>query len=195
MNGLDGSTEIDADGLSARADVADERGDQARLADARRPGDADDVRGARLRVDLADELVRERVAVLDERDRPGERAPVALAHAGGERLAASTRGVAPCSGAGLHYAALDHGAAPDPAREPVAHERGHRGQTAPRRPRPSARRTRPSAGRRGHPEPEHRVVRAHQHGEHAPAHRVGRPTLDEHRVTDDGRLRCRRPRR
>ena len=84
-----------ADALVLRADLADERGDQARLADAGRPGDADDVGGARLRVDLADELVRQRVAVLDERDRPRERAPVALAHPRGERLARPLLGAPP----------------------------------------------------------------------------------------------------
>ena len=62
---------------------------------------ADDVRGAGLRVDLADELVGQRVAVLDERDRPGERTPVALAHARRERLARPLAALAPCSDAGL----------------------------------------------------------------------------------------------
>ena len=51
-----------------------------------RPGDPDDRRAARVRVDLADERVRERIAVLDERDRTGERATIAGAHAGDELL-------------------------------------------------------------------------------------------------------------
>src|SRR5207247_2948841 len=58
-----------------RAQVADERADQARLADSRRPRYADDVRVARVRVEVADELAGERLAVLDERDRPCKRAP------------------------------------------------------------------------------------------------------------------------
>ena len=84
VNGLDGSTEMTPTVVSRLPHVADERADQRRLADPGRPGDADDEGRARLRVEDADELVRERVAVLDERDRPGERAPVATAHAVGE---------------------------------------------------------------------------------------------------------------
>src|SRR5205085_4644666 len=66
-----------ADGAAVAAQVPDERADQARLPDARRPRDADDVRAAGLRIELADEVGGERLAVLDERDRPRERAPVA----------------------------------------------------------------------------------------------------------------------
>jgi len=67
--------------------VPDERRDEARLADAGRPRDADRVRTARLGIELPHEVVRERVAVLDERDRACERAPVAVPNAGGEGLA------------------------------------------------------------------------------------------------------------
>ena len=77
----------DADGALERADVAEKRADQARLADAGRAGDADRVRLARLRVEVVDEVAGERVAVLDERDRPRERPPVAGADPGAERLA------------------------------------------------------------------------------------------------------------
>jgi hypothetical protein len=41
----------------------------------------------RQRIEVAHDLVGERVAVLDERDRACERASVASAHAGRERLA------------------------------------------------------------------------------------------------------------
>jgi len=44
----------DADRLVLRADLTDERGDQARLADSGRAGDADDVGRAGLGIDLAD---------------------------------------------------------------------------------------------------------------------------------------------
>jgi len=76
-----------ADGPVVRAHVPDECRDQARLADAGRAGDADGVRAAGLRVELGNELVRDGVGVLDQRDRARERAPVAGAHALGERLA------------------------------------------------------------------------------------------------------------
>ena len=76
----------DADGLLRLAHVPDDRADQRRLADPGRAGDADDVGGARLRVELADELVRERVAVLDEADRTRERPPVAAPDPAGELL-------------------------------------------------------------------------------------------------------------
>ena len=77
----------DADRLPERAHVGDERRDQARLADAGRAGDADRVRAAGLRVQLAHERVRGRIAVLDERDRPRERARVARANALDQTLA------------------------------------------------------------------------------------------------------------
>ncbi len=77
----------DADRPLLRAHVTDERGDEAGLADAGRPGHADGVGAARLRIDIAHELGGHRVAVLDERDRPRERPPVARADALRERLA------------------------------------------------------------------------------------------------------------
>jgi hypothetical protein len=76
----------DADGHVALSDEPDQRRDEARLPDSGRTGDADRVRGAGLRVEVGDDAVRERVAVLDERDRACERAPVALADAGGKVL-------------------------------------------------------------------------------------------------------------
>ena len=75
-NGLEGSTETTPIVRSVGADVLDERGDERRLPDSRRAGHADDRRLAGLGVELADERIRERVAVLDERDRPRERAAV-----------------------------------------------------------------------------------------------------------------------
>jgi hypothetical protein len=62
----------DADAPVALADVTDERGDETRLADAGWACDPDRVRLAGVGVDLANELVGERVAVLDQRDRPRE---------------------------------------------------------------------------------------------------------------------------
>src|SRR5919201_3926081 len=75
-----------ADGLPLLADVADDGADQTRLADAGRTGDADRVRAAGLRVELAHDLVGERIGVLHERDRPRKGAPVAGTDTGGERL-------------------------------------------------------------------------------------------------------------
>ena len=100
VNGLDGSTEITPTVWSCAADVADERADQARLADAGRAGDADRVGAAGVRVELADELVGERVAVLDEGDRARERAPVA-------RRARPRRATPASSPAGSHAASSD----------------------------------------------------------------------------------------
>ena len=75
------------DGQLLLADVANERADQGRLADAGRPGHADRVRPPRLRVDVPDDLVRERVGVLDEGDRARQRTRVAGADARGEGFA------------------------------------------------------------------------------------------------------------
>src|SRR5207247_11121806 len=75
-----------ADALLPAAHVADERADQRRLADTRRACDSDAVRASRVGINLADEVVRERVAILDERDRTPEGSLVAGAHAGGERV-------------------------------------------------------------------------------------------------------------
>ena len=80
-NGLDGSTDTTPTVLLLLAEQAHERADQRRLADARRPRDADDRCPAGPRIELADERVRERVAVLDQRDRARERPPVTRPHA------------------------------------------------------------------------------------------------------------------
>src|SRR5207253_10830456 len=66
----------DADCLAVLADSTDERRDQARLADAWRARDPDGIGAPRIRVDVADELVRERVRVLDERDRADRKSVV-----------------------------------------------------------------------------------------------------------------------
>ena len=86
VNGLDGSTETTPTVLLLCTNVADDRADQRRLAHAGRPGDADGVRAAGLGVEVADDVVRERLRVLDQRDRACERAPVAGPNAGRERL-------------------------------------------------------------------------------------------------------------
>ena len=69
------------------AHVAEERADQARLADSGRAGDPDRVGASGLGVQVADEVVGERVGALDQRDRPGERPPIAGPDTCGERLA------------------------------------------------------------------------------------------------------------
>ena len=76
----------DADAVLLSTYEPDERADQRRFPHARRAGDADPVGTAGVGVDLADEVVCERIAVLDEGDRPRERALVAGAHAGGQRF-------------------------------------------------------------------------------------------------------------
>ena len=76
-----------ADRRARFADVADERRDQGRLADPGRAGDADGVGSARVRINLPDEVVRERVGVLDERDRARKRPLLPGTDARGERLA------------------------------------------------------------------------------------------------------------
>jgi hypothetical protein len=81
--GVDGD---DADARPARADVPDERADQRRFPDAGRAGDADRVALAGLPVELSNELVRERIRVLDQRDCTRECAAVAVADAGEEAV-------------------------------------------------------------------------------------------------------------
>ena len=71
----------DADRAVAGAQMLDERADQRRLPHSGRPGDADHDGLPRLRIELANERIRERVAVLDQGDRPRERAPVSRSHA------------------------------------------------------------------------------------------------------------------
>ena len=121
-----------------------------------RAGDADRVRAAGLRVDVADELVGERVAVLDERDRARERARVARADAGGERLArpvpprATTRTLLARTAASAARAArARRGAAASAAGERVPSVAGDGTTRRPRRPRPArARRVGQRAGDR-----------------------------------------------
>ena len=86
VNGLDGSTDTTPTSRPSARTLPDERRDEARLADAGRPGEPDRVRAAGRRVHVADHLVGERVAVLDERDRARERAPVAGAQRVDETL-------------------------------------------------------------------------------------------------------------
>ena len=66
-----------AQGSAEPAQVPDERADQAGLPHPGRAGHPHDVRAAGVRVEVADELVGERLRALDEGDRAGERAPVA----------------------------------------------------------------------------------------------------------------------
>src|SRR4051794_26302943 len=77
----------DADLLLAIPGEADERRDERRLADARRPRHSDGVRMPGLGIEIGHDLVRERVAVLDQRDRARERTWVAVADARSQRLA------------------------------------------------------------------------------------------------------------
>src|SRR5262249_11013118 len=77
----------DPDGEPAFADERDERRDQARFPDTGRAGDADRVGATGVRVEVVDDLLRERVAVLAQRDGACRRAPVAGASRFDERLA------------------------------------------------------------------------------------------------------------
>ena len=78
--GLEGSTDTTPTVRSGLPDVAHERPDEAGLPHSRGAGDADDRRPTSVRVDLAHERARERVAVLHEGDRPGERASFPRTH-------------------------------------------------------------------------------------------------------------------
>ena len=160
--------------------MRDERRDQARLADAGRAREADRVRAARVRVELADELDGRRVAVLDERDRARERARVAGADALDEPLAPSTpRRVMPrartrCDGS--------------PRRAAAASRRRRADTITTRRDRrtPSARRSAFVIGpATTNASAEHGVVDAHQQREHAAADAVLGAALDERDVRDD----------
>ena len=66
----------DADRPAELADVADESADETRLPHSGRPGDAHDGGLPGVGIDLADERIREWIAVLDERDRTRERATI-----------------------------------------------------------------------------------------------------------------------
>ena len=153
VNGLDGSTEITPTVCCLGAHEPDQRGRQARLADAGRPGQPDGERVARLRIDVADDLVRERIAVLDERDRTRERTPVARQHRLDETLA---RPVAPLAHAGMLRSQLagQDSPRPDTPREQERRQAAARdehtgdGEGPPRRRRRrSARRRRSSRAR------------------------------------------------
>ena len=74
----------DADAPAEAARMADERADERRLADARRPGDADRRGATRARVDPPHDLGAIGLPVLHEGDRAGERAPVSGEDAGDE---------------------------------------------------------------------------------------------------------------
>src|SRR5919106_801302 len=109
----EGARRVDGDDPHARlrlAHMADQRADQAGLADAGRTGDADRVRPARLGVKGPDQLVGERIGALDEGDRAGEGAAVAGANAleqGLERPGAghqSARSSTPYTGSGGAWA-------------------------------------------------------------------------------------------
>ena len=181
----------DADRLLVAADVADERADQARLADPGRPGDADRVRAPRLRVELADELVGERVGVLDERDRARERPPVAAAHALDQRLA---RPLARGHGRNLErgrtggFALGRRLGRPGGPRAPRAKERDERRDAgrAPPGPRPQRGPTASVSGPATTCRPPSTTkFELISSGEHAPAQLVGSAALDEQRVADD----------
>ena len=67
--------------------MADERRDEARLADSRRTGDADRPRAPGGWIEIVDDACGERVAVLHERDRSRQRPPVAVGDPRDEALA------------------------------------------------------------------------------------------------------------
>ena len=67
--------------------MANERRDEARLADPRRPGDADRARAPGARIEVVDDAGGEGVAVLHEGDRARQRPPVASGDPRDEALA------------------------------------------------------------------------------------------------------------
>jgi hypothetical protein len=82
--GVDGD---DTDGRVLLAQVVAQGRDEARLADARWPGDAEGDRFAGVRVEVGDDAGGDRVAVLDQGDRARHRPAVAAEHPLHERLA------------------------------------------------------------------------------------------------------------
>ena len=193
-NGLDGSTEIDADRQLVAADVADERADQARLADPGRAGDAERVRLSRVRVELADEVVGQRVGVLDQRDR-ARRAPAGL-------RSSRPRAGAPASTCSRPRRKPRAGPFRRPRRSavgrlgrPEARSR-HPGRAGARR-APRRREAPPMAqtvlGPSSFvsgpaaiiPTPSTSVVGAHEQRERTAAELVRRAALDEERIADD----------
>ena len=174
VNGLDGSTETTPTVCSCARTWRTSARDQARLADARRAGDADRVRAARVRVELAHELVGQRVAVLDERDRARERAPVAGADARRRALARPVLAAATRTPASASTAALRRVLSPTAARQ----RRSATQPTTSASTTPTADRVDParadasvSGPATTMPRPEHGVVDAHQQREHAAAQR------------------------
>ena len=81
VNGEEGSIDSTPTVRPASRREPRQRADQRRLADPGRPGEADDLGAAGVRVDLADELPALGAVVLDERDRARERAAVAVEQA------------------------------------------------------------------------------------------------------------------
>ncbi len=79
--GTGGVDRDDADRAVQSAQVLDERGDQRRFSHARRPCHADDDGVPGLRIELLHDRIRERVPVLDQGDRPRERATIARPYA------------------------------------------------------------------------------------------------------------------
>ena len=142
---------------------------------------------AGLRVEVADELVRERVGVLDERDRPRERAAVAGAHARDERLA---RPLAP----GHRQLCADSERQPARARTPASGAASRsRSSAAARRdtpPRSAHDPARPDrvderARRATIPSPSTAKFELMISVNARPRSVVGRTALDEQRVADD----------
>ena len=199
VNGLDGIDRDDADRHVALADVPDQRRDEARLADAGRPGDADRVRGAGLRdrgrprrrrragrrPRRARSCVRARAGRRRgrrrrESSRVHSRRPATQRNLLSSRLRpASARGRASASAAAL---------AAEVAREQPARERGDEQTSAP----PAAQIQRGArAGGRGARRVPCRPRRgrtcAHHERERPAAHQVERAALDEERVAGDGR--------
>ena len=133
VNGLDGSTEIDADALLLLAHVADERADQATTC-RRRAGPVTPTRtAAGVGIDVADDSYASGVAVLDERDRARERALVARAHAGGERLprpVSARRQAARCSGLSAAARAERRASTAAPRRSRAARAQARRARAA-----------------------------------------------------------------
>ena len=80
--GIDGD---DADRLPGLADFGRHPIDERALAGARRPGDADHIRAARARIDVAHQPGAGGRFILDERDGARDRPRVAREHAFGER--------------------------------------------------------------------------------------------------------------
>src|SRR5581483_8511128 len=120
---------VDRDDADRRAFVAreaDERRGEGRLADAGRSGQPDGVGVPRVRVDIGHDVVGERIAVLDDRDRARERASVAGAKRVDEALARpATAGCyagcsAPSAGCSTRLRASTRAVQPPAAASPAA---------------------------------------------------------------------------